>query len=94
MKSWLEKNDMEIYLSHNERKSVVTERFLRKMKNKIYKYLISISKDVYIDKLGDMAKNTLPWNILLVILKENKFLERFTKNNCKKQIKKGLELKK
>ena len=69
MKSRLEKNDMEIYLTHNERKSVVTERFLRKMKNKIYKYLISISKDVYIDKLGDIVKNTLPWTYFISDLK-------------------------
>ena len=69
MKSWLEKNGIEIYLTHNEIKSVVTERFLRTMKNKIYKYLISTSKDVYIDKLGDIVKNTLPWTYFISDLK-------------------------
>ena len=69
MKSWLEKNGIEIYLTHNEIKSVVTERFLRTMKNKIYKCLISISKDVYIDKLGDIVKNTLPWTYFISDLK-------------------------
>ena len=34
MKSWLEKNVMEMYSTHNERKSVVAERFIRTLKNK------------------------------------------------------------
>ena len=42
---------MEIYSTHNEGKSVVAERFIRTLKNKIYKYMTSISKNVYIDKL-------------------------------------------
>ena len=50
MKSWLEKNDMEMYSTHKEGKSVVDERFFRTLKNKIYKYMTSISKNVYIDK--------------------------------------------
>ena len=36
---------------HNEGKSVVAERFIRTLKNKIYRYMTSISKNVYIDKL-------------------------------------------
>ena len=36
MKSWLEKNDIEMYSTHNEGKSVVAERFIRTLKNKIY----------------------------------------------------------
>ena len=40
---------------HNEEKSVVAERFIRTLKTKIYKYMISISKNVYIDKLDDIA---------------------------------------
>ena len=54
MKSWLEKNDIEMYSTHNEEKSVVAERFIRTIKNKIYKYMTSISKDMYIDKLDDI----------------------------------------
>ena len=38
MKSWLQKNDIEMYSTHNEGKSVVTERFITTIKNKIYKY--------------------------------------------------------
>ena len=38
-----------MYSTHNERKSVVTERFIRTLKNKIYKHMTSVSKNVYID---------------------------------------------
>ena len=54
IKSWLQDNDIEIYSTHNEGKSVVAERFIRTFKNKICKYMISVSKKVYIDKLGDI----------------------------------------
>ena len=59
MKSWLEDNDIEMYSTHNERKSVVDERFIRTLKNKIYKYLTSVSKNVYIDKLTDTVNATI-----------------------------------
>ena len=55
MKSWLEKNDIEMYSMHNEEKSVVAERFIRTIKNKIYKHMTSISKNVYTDKLDDIV---------------------------------------
>ena len=55
MKSWLEKNTTEMYSAHNEEKSVVAERFIKTLKNKIYKYITSISKNVYIDKLDDIV---------------------------------------
>ena len=42
-----------MYSTHNEGKSVVAERFIRTIKNKIYKHPTSISKNVYIDKLDD-----------------------------------------
>ena len=47
------KNNKEMYSTHNWGKSVVTEIFIRTLKNKIYKYMISISKKVDIDKLDD-----------------------------------------
>ena len=53
MKSWLEKNGRERYSTHNEGKSVVAERFIRNSKNKTYKYMTSVSKNVCIDKLDD-----------------------------------------
>ena len=54
-KKWLKDNDIEMYSIHNEGKSVVAERFIRTLKNKIYKYMTSISKNVYIDKLDDIV---------------------------------------
>ena len=36
MRSWPQDNDMEIYSTHNEEKSVVAERFIRNLKNKSY----------------------------------------------------------
>ena len=59
MKSWLEKNDIEMYSTHNEGKSVITERIIRTLKNKIYMYMTSITKNVYIDKLDDIVINTI-----------------------------------
>ena len=55
MKSWLEKNDIEMYSTHNEGNSVVAERIIREIKNKIYKYMTAISKNVYIDKLDNIV---------------------------------------
>ena len=44
-----------MYSTHNEGKSVVAERFIRTLKNKIYKCMTLISKNVYIDKLDDIV---------------------------------------
>ena len=54
-KKWLKDNDIEMYSIHNEGKSVVAERFIRTLKTKIYKYMTSISKNVYIDKLDHIV---------------------------------------
>ena len=54
-KKWLKDNDIEMYLTHNEGKSIVAERFIRTLKTKIYKYMTSISKNVYIDKLDHIV---------------------------------------
>ena len=40
----MQDNDTEMYSTHNEGKSVVSERFVRTLKNKIYKYMTSVSK--------------------------------------------------
>ena len=55
MKSWLEKNDTEMHSTHNEGESVASERFIRTLKNKIYKHMTAVSKNVYIDKLNDIV---------------------------------------
>ena len=44
-----------MYSKHNGRNSAVAERFIRTLKNKIYKHMISVLKNVYIDKLNDIA---------------------------------------
>ena len=54
-KKWLRDNDIVMYSTHNEGKSVVAERFIRTIKSKIYKYMTSISRNVYIDKLDDIV---------------------------------------
>ena len=41
-KKWLKDNDIETYSIYNEGKSVVAERFIRTLKNKIYKYMTSV----------------------------------------------------
>ena len=43
-----------MYSTHNEGKSVIAERFIRTVQNKIYKYTNSVSKNFYIDKLNDI----------------------------------------
>ena len=55
MKSWLLVNNIEMYSMHNKGKSVVAESFIRILKGKIYKYMTSVSKNVYIDKLDDIV---------------------------------------
>ena len=44
-----------MYSTNSEGKSAVAERFSRTLKQKIYKYMTSISKNVYIDKLDDIV---------------------------------------
>ena len=68
-----------MYSTHNEGKSVVSERFIRTLKNKIYKYMTSISKNVYIDKLDDIVneyKNTYHRTITMkpVDVKDNIYI--------------------
>ena len=54
-KDWLQENDIVTYSTHNEGKSGVAEGFIRTLKNEIYNYITSISKNVYIDKLDDIV---------------------------------------
>ena len=50
-------NNIEIYSTCNERKSVVAERYIRTLKNKIFKHMTAISKNVYFDVLDDIVDN-------------------------------------
>ena len=77
---WLKDNDIEMYSIHKERKSVVAERFIRTLKTKNYKYMTSVSKNVYIDKLDDMVNeynNTYHRTIKMkpVDVKDNTYID-------------------
>ena len=48
------KNDVEIYSTYNEGKSVVAERFIKVLKNKIYKHMAGVSENVYFYVLNDI----------------------------------------
>ena len=54
-KKWLKDNNISMYSTHNEGKSIVAERFIRTLKNKIYKHMTAISKNVYFDVLDDIV---------------------------------------
>ena len=68
-----------MYLIHNKGKSVVAERFIRTLKIKIYKYMTSISKNVYIDELDDTVNeyNTYHRTIKVkpVEVKDNTYID-------------------
>ena len=52
---WLSDNDINIHSTYNEGKSVVAERFIRTLKNKLYKQMAATSKNVYYDVLDDVV---------------------------------------
>ena len=55
MELWLQDKDTEMYSTHNERKSVSVERFIRNLNKKIFQHMTSISKNVFIDNLDDIV---------------------------------------
>ena len=52
---WLSGNDINMYSTYNERKSVVAERFIRTLKNKLYKHMTATGKNVYYGVLDDVV---------------------------------------
>ena len=68
MKSWLEKSDVEMYSTHDEGKSVIAKRFIRTLKNKIYKYMSSVSKNVYIDNLAFIVNDIIIYIIAKLLM--------------------------
>ena len=88
MKSWLQDNNIEIHSIHNEGISVVAERCIGTLKTKIYIYMISISKNVYIDKLDDIVNkysNTYQSTIKTkpIDVKDNTYIDFSKKSNDK-----------
>ena len=65
---------------------------ISKYKNSFAKgYVLNWFEEVFVIK---KVKNTVPWTYVKIeILTEKRLLECFIKKNCKKQIKKSLELK-
>ena len=79
-KIWLKDIDIEMYSIHNEGKPVAVERFIRTLKTKTYKYMTSVSKNVYIDKLDDIVNeynNTYHRTIKMkpVDVKDNTYID-------------------
>ena len=75
-----------MYSTHNEGKSVVAERFIRTLKRKIYKYMPSISKNVYIHKLDDIVdeyNNTYHTTIKMKPIDDNTYINTSKKINYK-----------
>ena len=88
LKKWLRDNDIVMYSTNNEGKSVVAERFIRTLKSKIYKYMTSISKNVYIDKLDDIVdeyNNTYHTTIKMkpIDVKDNTYINTDKETNDK-----------
>ena len=54
-KKWLKDNNIEIYSTHNEGKSVLAGRFIRTLKNKIYKHMIANSENMHFIVLKDIV---------------------------------------
>ena len=52
---FLKINNAEMYSIYNKGKSVVAERFIRTLKNKIFKHLTVVSKNLYFDVLDDIV---------------------------------------
>ena len=62
LKRFLKINNIEMYSTYNEGKSVVAERFIRTLKNKIFKHMAAVSRNVYFDVLDiivDKYNNTV-----------------------------------
>ena len=55
-KNFLKNNDIGMYSTFNEGKSVVAERFIKTLKNKIYKHMAYIGKNIYFNVLDDIVK--------------------------------------
>ena len=54
-KRYLKIKNIEMYSTYNKGKSVVAERFIRTLKNKVFKHMIAVSKNVYFNVLNDIV---------------------------------------
>ena len=70
-KRFLKTNIIEMYSTYNEGKPVVAERFIRTLKNKIFKHMTAISKNVYFDVLDAILhrnNNTVHRTLHLILM--------------------------
>ena len=58
-----------MYSTYNQVKSVVAERCIRTLKNKIFKHMTAISKNVYFDVLDDIVDKTAHKTQFIKLLK-------------------------
>ena len=87
-KKLLKDNNIEMYSTHNEGMSVVAERFIRTLKNKIYKHMTAISKNNYFDVLNgivDEHNNTYHKTIKMkpIVVNSDSFAEYNEESNEK-----------
>ena len=87
-KKWLKDNNIETYSTQNQGKYVVAERFIRTLRNKIYKHMTTISKNMYFDVLNDIFNeynNTYHKAIKIkpIDVKSNSFAEYNEESNEK-----------
>ena len=85
---FLKINNIDMYSTYNEGKSVVAERFIRTLKNKIYKHMTAISKNVSYDALEDIVnkyKNTVHRTIKIkpIDVTNNSFVKYNEESNKK-----------
>ena len=88
MKSYLQNNNIERRSTHNEGKSVIPERFIRILKNKTYKYMTSVSKNMYIDKLDDIVNKCNTYHNTIKMkptdVKSSTYINIYSKKSNKK----------
>ena len=93
MKSYLQNNNIERHSTHNGGKSVIPERFIRTLKNKIYRYMTSVSKNMYIDKLDDIVNKYNTYHNTIKMKPTDVKSSTYINIQVKKVIKKILSLK-
>ena len=92
-KKFLKENDIEMYSTHNEGKSVVAERFIKTLKNKIYKHMAAVGKNVYFNLLDDIVKKySNTWHTSIK-LKPNDVTDDSFAEYSKESIEKGPKFK-
>ena len=87
-KKWLKDNNISMYSTYNEGKSVVAERFIKTLKNKLHKHMRAVSKNVYYDVLDDIVKKyTNTWHSTIKMkprdVADDNFTEYVEKSNEK-----------